>query len=131
MGRLGGDAVKAMFREKKGAIVNVSSVLGSRFGRGNIPYAVSKAGINRFTQALATEIGPKGIRINAVCPGIIETTMSHALKSRLGDNVTDIIPLQRNGKPEEVAKAVVFLASEKTASYITGTTLIIDGGISV
>ncbi len=123
--------LKPMFKAKKGAVVNISSVLSSRFGRGDVAYSAAKAGMNRFTQALAMEVASKGIRINAICPGLIETKMSSSLNFRLDKVVNTMTPMQRIGKPEEVAKSVIFLASSKTASFITGTTLYVDGGISI
>jgi 3-oxoacyl-[acyl-carrier protein] reductase len=123
--------VKQMFRARSGSVVNVASVLGSRFGRGNVAYAVTKAGIIRFTQALAQEVGPRGVRVNAVCPGVIETSMSQNLTRRLDGRLRDMTPLGRVGQPQEVGPAVLFLASERTASFITGTTLVVDGGITI
>ncbi|MBA2670661.1 MAG: SDR family oxidoreductase [Gemmatimonadetes bacterium] len=123
--------VKQMYRAKSGAVVNVSSVLGLRFGRGTVAYAVSKAGVVRFSQALALEVGPKGIRVNTVCPGVIGTSMSQNLTRRLDEKLQEMTALRRVGTPEEVSHTVVFLSSEKTASYITGATVVIDGGISI
>ncbi len=123
--------VKQMYRAKRGAVVNVSSVLGLRFGRGTVAYAVSKAGIVRFSQALALEVGPKGIRVNTVCPGVIKTSMSQNLTRRLDERLHEMTALRRVGTAEEVSHTVVFLSSEKAASYITGATVVIDGGISI
>lgn len=123
--------VKRMFMARRGAVVNVSSVLGSRFGRGTVAYSVAKAGIIRFSQALALEVGSRGVRVNAVCPGVIETAMSRNLTERFDERLHEMMPLRRSGKPEEVSPAVVFLASERAASYITGTTLVVDGGITI
>lgn len=129
--RLCRSVLKPMFRQKKGAIVNVSSVLGARYGRGNVAYASAKAAVIRFSQALATEVGAKGIRVNVVCPGVVDTKMSSALTSRFGELLKELTPLGKNGKPEEIARPVVFLASDKAASYITGATLFVDGGSSI
>jgi NAD(P)-dependent dehydrogenase (short-subunit alcohol dehydrogenase family) len=123
--------VKQMFKTGRGAIINVSSVLGARFGRGAVAYSVAKAGIIRFSQALALEVGAKGVRVNAVCPGVIETSMSRNLTERFDHKLREMMPLRRPGAPDEVSPAVVFLASQRTASYITGTTVVIDGGISI
>jgi 3-oxoacyl-[acyl-carrier protein] reductase len=123
--------VKQMFRARRGAVVNVSSVLGSRFGRGTVAYSVAKAGIIRLSQALALEVGQRGVRVNTVCPGVIETSMSRNLTERFGERLNDIMPLRRPGQPDEVSHAVVFLSSEKSASYITGSTVVVDGGISI
>jgi 3-oxoacyl-[acyl-carrier protein] reductase len=123
--------LKPMFKARGGAIVNVSSVLGSRFGRGVVAYSAAKAGIERFTETVAQEVGRKGIRVNAVCPGVIQTKMSQRMQFFIGDKVMERTPLQRVGQPEEVTKAVLFLASEKMASFITGHKLYVDGGISL
>jgi 3-oxoacyl-[acyl-carrier protein] reductase len=123
--------VKRMFTARSGAVVNISSILGSRFGRGTVAYAVSKAGIIRFSQALALEVGSRGVRVNTVCPGVIETPMSRDLTQRFEQRLTDMMPLRRVGRPDEVSQIVVFLSSEKAASYITGTTVVVDGGMSI
>jgi 3-oxoacyl-[acyl-carrier protein] reductase len=123
--------VKRMFMARQGAVVNVSSVLGTRFGRGTVAYAVAKAGIIRLSQALALEVGSRGVRVNAVCPGVIETEMSRDLTRRFGAQLDELRPLRRSGRPDEVSHAVVFLASEKSASYITGSTVVVDGGLSI
>jgi NAD(P)-dependent dehydrogenase (short-subunit alcohol dehydrogenase family) len=120
--------LKVMFIARKGAVVNVSSLLSHRFGRGVTVYAASKAAVDRLTQALALEVGPKGIRINAVCPGLIDTRMSEPLMERYGDIINQHSALGRIGQPEEVAKAVLFLSSWKAASFITGHLLTVDGG---
>jgi 3-oxoacyl-[acyl-carrier protein] reductase len=123
--------VKRMFMARSGAVVNVASVLGNRFGRGTVAYAVAKAGIIRLSQALALEVGSRGVRVNAVCPGVIETEMSRDLTRRFGTQLDELRPLRRAGRPDEVGPAVVFLASEKSASYITGSTVVVDGGLSI
>lgn len=121
--------LKPMFRQKSGAIVNISSVAGTKAGRGIVVYAAAKAGIDSFTRTLASEVGRKNIRVNCVRPGAIKTPMSSALEDRATNYVTDSVILGRFGKPEEVSKAVLFLSSDSVASYITGTTLNIDGGL--
>jgi 3-oxoacyl-[acyl-carrier protein] reductase len=123
--------VKHMFKARSGAVVNVSSILGARFGRGTVAYSVSKAGIIRFSEALALEVGSRGVRVNTVCPGVIETAMSRDLTERFGERLHDMMPLSRPGRPDEVSHAVLFLASPRTASYITGTTVVVDGGMSI
>lgn len=123
--------LKEMIINKNGAIINVSSILGSRFGRGVAAYAASKAALERFTQALALEVGRKGIRVNAVCPGMIQTKMTNALQQNMPPEMLKMCPIARAGYPTEVAHAVLFLASETSASYITGTTLVVDGGMSI
>jgi len=121
--------LKPMFRQKSGAIVNISSVAGSKAGRGIVVYAAAKSGIDSFTRTLASEVGRKNIRVNCVRPGAITTPMSNALENRAGQYIENNVILGRFGKPEEVSKAVLFLSSDSVASYITGTTLNIDGGL--
>lgn len=123
--------LKSMLINRTGCIVNVSSILGMRFGRGVAVYAASKAAVERMTQALALEVGRKGIRVNAVCPGMIETKMTHLLQKNMPPEMLKMSPISRAGKPQEVANAVLFLASNAVASYITGTTLVVDGGFSI
>jgi NAD(P)-dependent dehydrogenase (short-subunit alcohol dehydrogenase family) len=123
--------VRQMFMARRGAVVNIASVLGARFGRGTVAYAAAKAGIIRFSQALAMEVGSRGVRVNTVCPGIIDTPMSRQLTRRLEQRLPDMVPLCRIGNPEEVGPAVVFLSSESAASYITGTTIVVDGGMTI
>jgi 3-oxoacyl-[acyl-carrier protein] reductase len=123
--------VKQMFIARRGAVVNVASVLGARFGRGTVAYATAKAGVIRFSQALAMEVGSRGVRVNAVCPGVIDTPMSRQLTLRLDERLTEMVPLRRVGEAEEVGPAVVFLSSERSASYITGTTVVVDGGMTI
>lgn len=129
--RLTKKVCRHMLREKKGAVVNISSVVGCATGRGVSAYGSAKAAMNRMTEILALELGRKGVRINAVAPGAIDTKMSKALMDRAGDVVIDRTPLNRMGLPSEVAQAVLFLASEKTGSFITGHILNVDGGISL
>jgi 3-oxoacyl-[acyl-carrier protein] reductase len=123
--------LKTMLLKKKGCIINISSIVGSRFGRGIVVYSSAKAAIDRFTKSLAMEVGRKGIRVNAVCPGMIETKMTNMLQKNIPPDLLKMSPLSRPGKPFEIARAVLFLASENMSSYITGTTLIIDGGLSI
>jgi 3-oxoacyl-[acyl-carrier protein] reductase len=121
-------AVRAMLRQRGGAIINVSSVAATHPGRGHANYAASKGGIEALTRALAVELGGKGIRVNAVAPGMIETDMSKAVMQLAGDEVLARIPMKRLGLPREVAAAVLFLASPR-ASYVSGAILPVNGGI--
>jgi len=122
---------KQMLLNRSGTIVNITSVVGSAWGRGVSAYASIKAAINRLTQILAVELGKKGIRVNAVAPGLIDTNMSKMLQARAQDTLSERILLDRLGVPEDVANAVLFLASNRCSSYITGHILTVDGGVSL
>jgi len=116
-----------MMLQKSGRIINISSVAAERGGRGQSNYAASKGGLNAFTRAAAVELAPKKITVNAVAPGVIETEMSKEVMRRAQDIVMNHIPLKRLGTPAEVARMVVFLASDE-AAYITGQVIHVDGG---
>ena len=122
--------VPYMISQRRGKIVNLSSVSGEKGGRGQTNYAASKGAINAFTRALAVEVAPRGIRVNAVAPGVIETEMSQAVRELAGDQIKSRILLRRYGRPEEVAHAVWFLSS-RYADYITGQILPVDGGFKM
>jgi 3-oxoacyl-[acyl-carrier protein] reductase len=123
-------ALRGMLRAKAGRIINISSVSGISGNPGQANYAASKAGIIGFTKSIAKEVGSRGITVNAVAPGFIQTDMTEAL----GDDVTDAasqqIALGRLGLPEEVASVVGYLAGNG-ASYITGQTIVVDGGMAL
>lgn len=125
------EVVKRMMKKRSGNIINISSILSHKFGRGVSAYAAAKAGMDRMTESLAAEMGKKGIRVNSVCPGVIETKMSSDLTLRMGDELIERTPLMRYGKPEDIANAVLFLASDKMAPFITGQRLDIDGGLGL
>ena len=120
--------VKGMLSRQSGCILNVSSVFGETGGSCEVDYSAAKAGLIGFTKALAKEVGPAGVRVNCVCPGVIRTRMNDRLTVEEAEELADSIPLERFGTPEEVASALVFLASEE-ASYITGAVLDVNGGL--
>lgn len=122
--------VPFMISQRHGKIINLSSVSGEKGGRGQTNYAASKGAINAFTRALAVEVAPRGITVNAVAPGVIETEMSRAVRELAGDQIKGRILLRRYGQPEEVAHAVWFLSS-RYADYITGQVLHVDGGFKM
>ena len=122
--------VPHMISRRAGKIINISSVAGEKGGRGQTNYAASKGAINALTRALAVELAPRGIRVNAVAPGVIETDMSQEVRERAGEVVKSRILLRRFGKPLDVAYAVWFLAS-RYADYITGEVLHVDGGFKM
>ncbi len=119
-----------MMKQRSGRIVNVSSVVGLYGNAGQVNYAASKAGVVGITKSAAKELAPRGITVNAVAPGFIETAMTQAMGEKAIDAVRDRIALKEFGKPEDVANAVAFLASDE-ARYITGQVLAIDGGMSL
>lgn len=121
-------ATRLMMRKRRGVIVNITSVVGLAGNGGQTNYAASKAGIIGLTKSLAKEVAARGIRVNAVAPGFVQTDMTAALSDELQSKAVEAIPLGRMGKPEEIAKAVAFLVSPD-AAYITGQTLVVDGGM--
>lgn len=122
--------VPHMITQRAGKIINISSVAGEMAGRGQTNYAASKGAINAFTRALAVELAPRRITVNAVAPGIIQTGMSEQIRARAGDEALSRILMRRYGTPEEVGYAVVFLAS-RFADYITGQIIYVDGGFKM
>ncbi len=121
-------ASRGMMKKRWGRIINVSSVVGLIGNKGQANYAASKAGLLGLTKSIARELASRGITVNAVAPGFIETDMTGALTAEQRDLLAKQIPLERLGKPEDVAAAVLFLASDQSA-YITGQVLVVDGGM--
>lgn len=119
-----------MISRRRGKIINISSVSAEKGGRGQTNYAASKGAINAFTRSLAVELAPRGITVNAVAPGVIETEMSRDVRERAPDAVLSRILLRRIGRPVDVAHAVWFLSS-RFADYITGEILHVDGGFKM
>ncbi len=128
MYRLCKACVKGMTKARWGRIINISSVVGSSGNAGQSNYAASKAGIEGFSRALAKEIGSRGITVNSVAPGFIDTDMTRDLPEKQAETLLSSIPLARLGQPQEIAAVVGFLASD-SASYITGETLHVNGGM--
>ncbi|HZW77100.1 MAG TPA: 3-oxoacyl-[acyl-carrier-protein] reductase [Flavobacteriaceae bacterium] len=119
---------RTMLKQRKGSIINMSSVVGVKGNAGQANYAASKAGIHGFTKSIALELGSRNIRCNAIAPGFIETEMTGKLDENTVQGWRDAIPLKRGGQPEDVANACVFLGSD-LSSYITGQVLHVDGGM--
>lgn len=126
--RLSKACLRAMTKARKGRIISISSVVGASGNAGQTNYAAAKAGLIGFTKSLAREVGTRGITINAVAPGFIDTDMTRALPDAQREALLSSIPLRRLGQPEEIAAAVAFLASP-AAGYITGETLHVNGGM--
>jgi len=124
--RLTRDALRGMIKARYGRVVNIASVVGTKANVGQSNYAAAKAGLIGMTKTIAAEVARRGVTVNAVAPGFIDTGMTADLPT---DEIAKAIPARRLGTPEDVAAAVRYLASED-AGYVTGTTLYVDGGIS-
>lgn len=120
--------LKPMTKARQGAIINVSSVVGLTGNIGQANYAASKAGLIGFTKSVAREVAARGIRVNAIAPGFIESDMTGVLSEKMQEQILNQIPMKRIGKGQEVAQAASFLASQ---DYITGQVLAIDGGMTM
>jgi len=119
---------KLMMKQRSGRIVNMASVVGVTGNAGQANYSAAKAGVIGFTKSVARELAGRGITVNSVAPGFIETDMTAVLSDKVKEAMAEGIPLKRAGKPEDVANAVLFLASDN-AAYITGQVLHVDGGM--
>ncbi len=121
---------RQMLKQKAGRIINMSSVVGVAGNAGQVNYAASKAGVIGMTKSAAKELGSRGITVNAIAPGYIDTDMTAVLSDDIKNQIIDSVPLKRMGQVTDIANAVVFLASDK-ASYITGQVLSVDGGMNM
>jgi 3-oxoacyl-[acyl-carrier protein] reductase len=122
--------LRPMVRRRWGRIVNVSSVVGLVGNAGQANYAASKAGIIGFTKSVAREVAQRGITVNAVAPGYVETELTGSLPENVKEQIRSQVPAGRFGEPEEVAEVVAFLAAEE-AGYVTGQTIAVDGGMTM
>lgn len=123
-------AIRPMMSAKKGKIITISSVVGLTGNPGQTNYCASKAGVIGFSKSLAKEVGSRGITVNVIAPGYIETDMTEKMTDLQKKAILDMVPLRRGGKPEDIAQAVMFLASSG-ADYITGETIRVDGGMAM
>ena len=128
--RLARAVLRGMLRRRAGRIVNIASIVGATGNAGQANYAAAKAGLVGLTKALAQEVASRGITVNAVAPGFVTTAMTDRLSEQQRAKLTDAIPLGRIGKPEDIAAAVAYLASDE-AGWVTGATLHVNGGMAM
>jgi 3-oxoacyl-[acyl-carrier protein] reductase len=119
-----------LMKQRRGRIINISSIAAEHANPGQVNYAASKGAINAFTRALAVELASRNVTVNAIAPGFIETDMSEAVRNKAGDLIKKMIPMRRLGQPDDIARVVAFLASAD-AAYITGQIITVDGGLSL
>lgn len=122
--------IRPMMKQRSGRIINISSVVGLMGNAGQVNYSASKAGVIGMTKTMAKEFGSRGINVNAICPGFIQTAMTDKLSDDAKKQLVQFIPFQKLGQADDVANAALFLASD-LASYITGETLRVDGGMAM
>lgn len=122
-------AAAVMLRQRRGAIVNVTSVSGLRGNPGQANYGASKAAVAAMSRSLARELGRRNIRVNCVAPGFVDTDMVRAMDQKLVEQITELVPLRRLGRPEEIARVVRFLVSDE-ASFVSGQEWVVDGGMT-
>jgi 3-oxoacyl-[acyl-carrier protein] reductase len=123
-------ALRGMLRRRAGRIINIGSIVGATGNAGQANYAAAKAGLIGMTKALAQEVASRGVTVNAVAPGFVATAMTDRLSEQQRAKLTESIPLGRIGKPEDVAAAVAYLASDE-AGWVTGATLHVNGGMAM
>ena len=128
--RLSRAALRGMLRRRAGRIVNISSIVGATGNPGQANYAAAKAGLVGMSKALAQEVASRGITVNVVAPGFIATNMTDALTDAQKSKLSESIPLGRMGQPDDIASAVVYLASDE-AAWVTGATLHVNGGMAM
>ncbi|HET6182175.1 MAG TPA: 3-oxoacyl-ACP reductase FabG [Acetobacteraceae bacterium] len=128
--RLAKAALRGMLRRRAGRVIAIGSIVGATGNAGQANYAAAKAGLVGLTKALAHEVAPRGVTVNAVAPGMIDTRMTQVLGEQTRARILGAIPLGRMGRPEDVAAAVVYLASEE-AGWVTGATLHVNGGMAM
>ena len=128
--RLARAALKGMLRRRAGRIIGIGSIVGATGNPGQANYAAAKAGLVGMTKALAQEVGARGITVNMVAPGFIDTPMTHVLTDAQKTKLSESIPLGRLGQPSDIASAVLYLASQE-AAWVTGATLHVNGGMAM
>ena len=122
--------IKSMMKNRFGRIVNISSIIGLTGNQGQGNYSASKAGLIGFSKSIAKEVATRGITVNCIAPGFIETKMTEKLSEKVRENILNNIPMKKIGNPDDIANTVLFLVSNE-ANYITGQTITVDGGATI